>query len=356
MVRRGALAGVGKGKGKAEAPAADPPVASAGAVAPDGDGEEHRFQHLLEPIRDLAMNWCVSVCVFERASARGTLLCGRASCTVRSALRCDAQAVRCRNLDIAHELENYLEQLEGVQVSLDGGITMLNFAEAALLIQGTTCVYSRKVEYLHRLVMQVLDVIDHKLAKELRKDAPANDDDAEGAFPADPEFISLDDIPEAKDEAINMKEGGAGLEDDELGGPLVVMMNIEVDTDNTDPNKDLRLSNAVMHESGALLLDPGAGAQLDMNLLPRKHSLNSSTLINASTLSPERLRADTSDLLQGVPGGAVDDGVAEGGMSPPQMEAEVNYSDDSDHEQARRLSLSLSECACVRSSARARCL
>ena len=47
MVRRGALAGVGKGKGKAEAPAADPPVASAGAVAPGGDSEEHRFKHLI---------------------------------------------------------------------------------------------------------------------------------------------------------------------------------------------------------------------------------------------------------------------------------------------------------------------
>ena len=65
------------------------------------------------------------------------------------------------------------------------------------------------------------EVPPRTLAKELRKDAPANDDDAEGAFPADPEFISLDDIPEAKDEAINMKEGGSGLEDDELGGPLV---------------------------------------------------------------------------------------------------------------------------------------
>lgn len=30
-------------------------------------------------------------------------------------------------------------------ISFDGGKTMMNFAEAALLIQGSTCIYGRKV-------------------------------------------------------------------------------------------------------------------------------------------------------------------------------------------------------------------
>ena len=36
-------------------------------------------------------------------------------------------------------------QIEQLAFSFDGGVTNLNFAEAALLIQGSACVYSRKV-------------------------------------------------------------------------------------------------------------------------------------------------------------------------------------------------------------------
>jgi len=43
--------------------------------------------------------------------------------------------------------------------SFDGGKTRLNFAEASFLIQGTACVWSRKVEYLHALVYQTLEMI-----------------------------------------------------------------------------------------------------------------------------------------------------------------------------------------------------
>ena len=37
-------------------------IASAGAIAHEGDSEEHCFKHLLEPIRDLAMGWCRTCC------------------------------------------------------------------------------------------------------------------------------------------------------------------------------------------------------------------------------------------------------------------------------------------------------
>jgi hypothetical protein len=39
------------------------------------------------------------------------------------------------SINIATELEDYLEELETIQISLDGGKTNLNFAEAALVIQ-----------------------------------------------------------------------------------------------------------------------------------------------------------------------------------------------------------------------------
>ncbi|XP_010178273.1 PREDICTED: condensin-2 complex subunit H2, partial [Mesitornis unicolor] len=101
---------------------------------------ESRFLHLLQPIRDLTKNW---------------------------------------EVDVATQLGEYLEELEQVCVSFDNGKTTMNFIEAALVIQGSACVYSRKqwellqehraederqakVEYLYALVYQTLDLISNK--------------------------------------------------------------------------------------------------------------------------------------------------------------------------------------------------
>ena len=35
--------------------------------------------------------------------------------------------------------------MEQIKISFDGGQTVMNFAEAALLIQGSACIYSKKV-------------------------------------------------------------------------------------------------------------------------------------------------------------------------------------------------------------------
>ncbi len=73
-----------------------------------------------------------------------------------------------------------------LEISLDGGVTTLNFAEAALLIQGSTCVYSRKVEYLHRLVFHVLDVLSdsqQQVNPNKKSSDSAEGEDPEGNFP-----------------------------------------------------------------------------------------------------------------------------------------------------------------------------
>lgn len=82
-----------------------------------------RFAHVLKPIKELADSW---------------------------------------NIDIAHDLEQYLEELETLTFSFDGGKTDLNFAEAALLIQGSACVYSKKVECLYNLVFRTLELLMDK--------------------------------------------------------------------------------------------------------------------------------------------------------------------------------------------------
>jgi len=83
--------------------------------------QDTRFASLIKPIRDLAENW---------------------------------------DVDIAHTLEDYLDDLEEIRLSVEGQGN-LNFAEAALLIQGSTAVYSKKVEHLYSLVFQALELISN---------------------------------------------------------------------------------------------------------------------------------------------------------------------------------------------------
>uniref|UniRef100_A0A8D0L4W0 Condensin-2 complex subunit H2 n=1 Tax=Sphenodon punctatus TaxID=8508 RepID=A0A8D0L4W0_SPHPU len=98
---------------------------------------ESRFTHFLQPIRDLTKNW---------------------------------------EVDVATQLGEYLEELDQICISFDGGKTTMNFIEAALLIQGSACIYSKKVEYLYSLVYQALDFISNKNRAnvDLRKDHQPN--------------------------------------------------------------------------------------------------------------------------------------------------------------------------------------
>lgn len=59
-------------------------------------------------------------------------------------------------IDIAKELDEYLNELNEISLTIDGAST-LNFAEAALSIQGSVCIYSKKVEYFYTLIFQTLD-------------------------------------------------------------------------------------------------------------------------------------------------------------------------------------------------------
>ncbi|XP_028427033.1 condensin-2 complex subunit H2 isoform X2 [Perca flavescens] len=98
------------------------------------ESTESRFPHLLQPIRELTKNW---------------------------------------EIDVASELNDYLDELDDMCITFDGGKTRLNFAEAALLIQGSACIYSKKVELLHSLVYQTLDYINDRNKKGNKQTAAA---------------------------------------------------------------------------------------------------------------------------------------------------------------------------------------
>ncbi|XP_034529193.1 condensin-2 complex subunit H2 [Notolabrus celidotus] len=103
---------------------------------------ESRFPHLLQPIRELTKNW---------------------------------------DIDVASELNDYLEELDEMCITFDGGKTRLNFAEAALLIQGSACIYSKKVELLHSLVYQTLEYINDRNKKRHKQTAESQEDGEDGA-------------------------------------------------------------------------------------------------------------------------------------------------------------------------------
>lgn len=105
--------------------------------------EANRFADLLNPIRDLARNWDVDIaqCLEEYLDELGAELGGHDD---------DAAAAGPRGINN-----------NGSITTSSAGAQQphLNFAEAALLIQGSAAVYSKKVEYVYALVYQTLQHI-----------------------------------------------------------------------------------------------------------------------------------------------------------------------------------------------------
>ncbi|KAL3641930.1 Condensin-2 complex subunit H2 [Castilleja foliolosa] len=101
-------------------------------------------------------------------------------------------------VDLAKNLEEYLLKICSGQISVyDDSIFNVNFAEAALLLQGSVQVYSRKVEYLYSLVLHALDFISQKSQDE-QAEGETSQKGATGAYTAkndeDDQFWVSDDI------------------------------------------------------------------------------------------------------------------------------------------------------------------
>lgn len=114
---------------------------SANATANAQFNDINRFRALIQPIKDLASTW---------------------------------------EIDIADSLDEYLEELSRLTftVSAESEEMKLNFAEAALLIQGSTNVYSKKVEYLYQLVLKSLEYITSKKSNILTSENGAEGEEA----------------------------------------------------------------------------------------------------------------------------------------------------------------------------------
>ncbi|KAK9810243.1 hypothetical protein WJX72_007164 [[Myrmecia] bisecta] len=186
-------------------------------------GEDSKFAHLLQPIRDLAGNW---------------------------------------DINIASELEEYLDVLEHVTFSFEGGPT-LNFAEAALVIQGSACVYSKKVEYLHTLVHQALEFIAEKRKRDTSRSNNTQADDDFDEFDDEEQFLNLDDVLEEGTE-IDLDEN-SGSHAAPPARPPAALLALE-DSGGCQGDGDAgnyRIANCSVHLSGALLLESRDGDFLD---------------------------------------------------------------------------------------------
>ncbi|CAL5219116.1 g890 [Coccomyxa viridis] len=187
--------------------------------------EDCKYKHLLQPIRDLAANW---------------------------------------DINIANDLEEYLGVLEHLTFSFDGGPN-LNFAEAALLIQGSACVYSKKVEHLHGLVHQALSVISDKRQRTEAGGQPTVDDVDE--FDDEETFLNLDDVLQ-EGAGIDLEEGAAAEHEASSRAPTVLLALEDTGQTHGDGSASTyRIAACSVHKSGALLLEDREGQFWDEKLV-----------------------------------------------------------------------------------------
>lgn len=182
------------------------------------------------------------------------------------------------NVDIAQDLSDYLNDLEEISLAFDGGISNLNFAEAALVIQGSAAVYSKKVEYLHALVFKALDTVEEKKRLEAAVIAGENvdGDNEEDEMAA---FLALDsalDDQLAPDSEINLDERSFSSEDDPLSGESPtstlahsILMRMVTGKDQGD-GEGMKITQCHVHSTGASVLDPDDCDALDDNLEYRR--------------------------------------------------------------------------------------
>ncbi|XP_019399378.1 PREDICTED: condensin-2 complex subunit H2 isoform X1 [Crocodylus porosus] len=194
------------------------------------DDAESRFVHLQQPIRDLTKNW---------------------------------------EVDVAAQLGEYLEELDQICISFDGGRTTMNFIEAALLIQGSACIYSRKVEYLYSLVYQALDFISNKKRDKQPTSVGEDGHDADATIRTrmeEEEFLSLDDIQNESAANVNMRKDHPHSTVNIV--PLTPMALVPPEEAEKKGNplfsrkgeilasrKDFRVNTCTPHPSGAFMLE-----------------------------------------------------------------------------------------------------
>mmetsp|Transcript_129372 Transcript_129372/g.242055 ORF Transcript_129372/g.242055 Transcript_129372/m.242055 type:complete len:640 (-) Transcript_129372:31-1950(-) len=188
----------------------------------------NRFEHLLKPIRDLSTVW---------------------------------------NIDVAESLEKYCEEVSRLRVTNQvDGRKGVNFAEAALVIQGSTAIYSQKVEMLYKLVYEALELIASDKAKEeqRKRNRTYQPGGLWAPIPETEALLTVDHL---------LKDGRNIMFDDSFHQgerkfvqrrlPLFLMPREKAER----RRQEFRISSCTVHSSGAYLLQESDSKLLDNLLL-----------------------------------------------------------------------------------------
>ncbi|KAL8157982.1 condensin-2 complex subunit H2 isoform X2 [Apium graveolens] len=237
----------------------------------EASGSGERFQ-MVQPLRDLQLNW---------------------------------------EVDVAKNLEDYLLKIcSGEVTGEDNGHLSINFAEAAMVIQNSIQVYSRKVEYLYSLVLNALEFITQQSQPNQSEEGGESggrspcDEGGERSAPDDEndEFWVPDDIPVEPN--ITLDNEACCTLDDFVKPPadLLVLEGDCLDADGEGGELDSYLLAKCDLYRDFLLLDPSDAAAVDEYLkeeqgpVRKQNGVNrgSSQPCHQSFLSPSKQKAGSA--------------------------------------------------------------
>jgi len=196
-------------------------------------------------------------------------------------------------VDVAKSLEEYLLKICSGEVSGEDGAHSVNFAEAALLLQGSVQVYSRKVEFLYSLVLHALEFLSQKKQDQLENgSAQANQSDPSTiANEEDDIFMGLDDVPAESRTSLNNNVNRDGLRSKIVRPPANLLVFEGDCLDSEASELDTYLLATCDFYGDFLLLDP-CDAPAVFDFLQGKHSGKENSVAHQGSSAPSKSRAN----------------------------------------------------------------
>ncbi|CAN6920131.1 unnamed protein product [Brassica oleracea var. botrytis] len=164
-------------------------------------------------------------------------------------------------VDLSEKLEEYLLKICSGEITGTEEDSPVNFAEAALLLQGSVQVYSKKVEYLYNLVLRTLEFLSNHREQEESKGTP-HEAEASSSRQADEEendlFWNVDDIPVDAKNSLDNSVGGDSYPSKFVKPPanLVVLEGDCLDTSGDGGELESYLLATTHLYRDFILLDP----------------------------------------------------------------------------------------------------
>uniref|UniRef100_A0A1J3GA08 Condensin-2 complex subunit H2 n=1 Tax=Noccaea caerulescens TaxID=107243 RepID=A0A1J3GA08_NOCCA len=166
-------------------------------------------------------------------------------------------------VDLSEKLEEYLLKICSGEITgnEEDGQIPVNFAEAALLLQGSVQVYSKKVEYLYNLVLRTLEFLSKQRDQEQTK-GTSNGAEESSYRDVDEEendiFWNVDDIPVDAKNSLDDSVGGDSCPSQFVKPPanLVVLEGDCLDTSGDGGELESYLLATTHLYRDFILLDP----------------------------------------------------------------------------------------------------